>query len=260
MVKLHSVLLIVAALGMTFLLASPAVADWNEGDPNTKWVQYPDLTPNGIDVKVTAPKILADDWLCTDPRPVTDIHFWGSWKFDEFPTNAPAFRIQIWSDEPAIGQMHSRPREFLWEATEFTWAAREYYKLDPTGPGEGWYDPNTGEYLPSTDWTIWQLNIDVSKNPFYQVEGTVYWLVVQAWFPDGTQGPELGWKTCDPKSHWNDDAVWADGELFPIPGMQYDWRELRYPDKHEYAGESIDFSFVIPCPSRVRCCCWQLPA
>ncbi len=240
-----------AVLGTLMFLAAPAMADWDPDNPNpnTKWIQLPDLTPNGIDVLVTAPKILADDWKCNDPRPVTDIHLWGSWKYDEEPTSDLAYRVQIWSDQP-VDALHdySRPKQFLWEATDFTWTERLYHQLDPTGPGEGWYDPNTGLYEPSTDWNIWQLNLDVSKNPFHQVEGSVYWLVVQAWFPDGTEGPELGWKTTDPNvtPHWNDDAVWADGEL--LPGISFGWQELRYPDGHEFAGESMDLSFVITVP------------
>ena len=55
-----------------------APADWDENYPWTKWVQMPD--PFGWDVKVTPPKILADDFLCMEPVPITDIHFWGSWK------------------------------------------------------------------------------------------------------------------------------------------------------------------------------------
>lgn len=239
---------VLAALGTLMFLAAPAMADWYPDNPNpdTKWVQLPDLTPNGIDVKVTQPKILADDWMCMDPRPVTDIHVWGSWKYDVEPMSEPAFRVQIWSDRPAgaTADEYSRPKDFLWEATDFTWVPRLYHQLDRSGPGEGWYDPNTGIYEPSTDWNIWQLNIDVSKNPFRQVEGSVYWLVVQAWFPDGSNDSELGWKTSE--THWNDDAVWADGEL--LPGIAFGWNELRYPDRHEFEGESMDLSFVITVP------------
>lgn len=250
MIVLKKGVVFLAVLGTLMFLAAPAVADWDPDDPNqnTKWVQLPDLTPNGIDVKVTDPKILADDWMCLDPRPVTDIHLWGSWKNDILPETDPAFRVQIWSDQPADASEYSRPKEFLWEATDFTGTVREYWNLDPDGPGEGWYDPNIPEYLPSTDWTIWQLNLDVSKNPFHQVEGSIYWLVVQAWFPDGTENAELGWKTTDPNvtPHWNDDAVWADGDL--LPGTSFEWNELRYPEEHPYVGESMDLSFVITVP------------
>ena len=42
------------------LLASPALADWDDGEPY-KWVQHPDLSPMGIDVNCQEPFILADE-------------------------------------------------------------------------------------------------------------------------------------------------------------------------------------------------------
>ncbi|MCJ7578787.1 MAG: hypothetical protein MUO91_10085, partial [candidate division Zixibacteria bacterium] len=48
--------------------------------PNHKmhFPQLPDL--EGWDVYAVYPKTLADDWKCSATGPVTDIHFWGSWK------------------------------------------------------------------------------------------------------------------------------------------------------------------------------------
>ena len=63
------------------------MADWNPGDGHK--MHFPQLPDEaGWDVYATAglsdygyPDIcLADDWMCNESGPVTDIHFWGSWK------------------------------------------------------------------------------------------------------------------------------------------------------------------------------------
>jgi len=44
-----------------------------------KWSQPPDLV-YGVNIQSTEVEpIVADDWQCRDPRPVTDVHFWGSY-------------------------------------------------------------------------------------------------------------------------------------------------------------------------------------
>src|SRR5262245_22875878 len=83
----------------------PARADW----PNTnatKWVQYPDATQNVLDVLAARPPgatpiILADDFLCKRPGPITDIHIWASWLNDSNNCNIP-ITLSIWSDVPAV--------------------------------------------------------------------------------------------------------------------------------------------------------------
>jgi hypothetical protein len=66
----------------------------------SKWVQEPDLTPGGLDVRALWPKILADDFLCTKTGPITNIHIWASWLGDYADTNA-VFQLGLWSDAPA---------------------------------------------------------------------------------------------------------------------------------------------------------------
>jgi len=66
-------------------VSGTALADWDPADP-AKWVQLPDLSPTGIDVYATNPKVLADDFLCTQTGLITDIHIWGSWLGDYLPT------------------------------------------------------------------------------------------------------------------------------------------------------------------------------
>ena len=76
-------------LGIVVLLltVAPALADWDEGEPN-KWVQLPDCSPNGIDIRIDSTDDwmrLGDDFLCTTTGKIRDIHIWGSWYQDMQP-------------------------------------------------------------------------------------------------------------------------------------------------------------------------------
>ena len=240
--------LLLIALSM-LCLPCTVLADWDA----PKWVQLPDVTTNGLDVQATSPGILADDFLCTEPSLITDIHIWGSWLNDYLPVDGSAdagnvtFTLSIHADIPEspTGGGYSMPGDILWEKTfnpgEF--AVRPYL----TGIQEGWYDPGTGEYIPSlpnpADTICWQYNFLIDYQEAWRQQGTpanpvIYWLNVQA-FPSD-QDVSFGWKSS--LWHWNDDAVWWDGRLNSGLGG---WAELIYPDGHEYAGDSIDMAFVI---------------
>jgi len=209
---------LIAALG---LVVAPVLADWNPGEPYK--MHFPQLpNPAGWDVKATFPKVLADDWECTETGPVTDIHFWGSWKEDR-PGQILKFHLSIHDDDPGPP---SKPRNLLWER-DFVpgqWKERQY----GTGP-QGWYDPNTGQWNRPDHNLFYQYNFVNIPNPFVQKLGTIYWLDVSATV---TAPAEWGWKTSI--QHFRDDAVWGD---FPDPK----WQELKDPITHE----TLDLAFVI---------------
>ncbi len=236
-------LAVVVGVALALVLALPASADWDLGEP-FKWLQFPDLEPTGIDVNATHPSLLADDFECTQPGPITDIHIWGSWLDDILPQGVPeavVFTLSIHEDIPAEASPtgYSMPGEILWVGTfspgEF--AAREW----ATGLVEGWLDPPDSYMFPA-DTVCWQYNFFVDPlSAFYQ-EGTptdpiVYWLDVQAAPLDPSA--LFGWKTS--RDQWNDAAVWGVGEE-PYVG---DWGELRFPPSHAGAGEKMDLAFVI---------------
>ncbi|HWP40842.1 MAG TPA: hypothetical protein VNL70_07940 [Tepidisphaeraceae bacterium] len=248
--------------------SQPVLAHWDPGDPyKMHYPQLPDLTPTGMDVLASRAmpgtnlfKLLADDFLCTQTGPITDIHIWGSWLNDRLPqvpdptgvlVPDPAgvrFKLSIHADIPAgPNQPYSKPGAELWSAVfgpnDFT--VRLYHTLPQTTSGEAFYDPNTGQVL-GVDYNIWQYNFTSIKNPFVQQQGTIYWLDVQAY--PATDEAFFGWKTTNPNvtPHFNDDAVYGDtigfyGPLVDPPG----WQELIYPPNHPYAGQSIDLAFVI---------------
>lgn len=222
-------------------LALPALADWDIGDPNTKWQQLPQLV-GGYDVlsmvgtyptsALSVDQIVADDWLCNDPRPVTDIHVWGSWWMDSEPapgTWSESFVLTIYSDIPAVpGVSYSRPGSPLWSTI------KQPTNRLVTQPGdEQFYDPGGVEPI-SPETEVWQHNFLLDPVEYFdQQPGTTYWLSVQALGPPNLHA--WGWKTS--ADHWNDDAAWADA-------VQLDWQELTDPA----GGLSLDMAFVLTVP------------
>jgi hypothetical protein len=179
-------------------------------------------------------KVLADDFLCRQTGPITDVHIWGSWLRDAMNPNT-SFKLSIHSDVPrsATGEP-SHPGGLLWQEI----FGPTQYVARPWGTAnELFFEPNTNEIIGS-DTVVWQYNFFMPTASAFIQKGTpdkpvVYWLDVQAIVP----GPEVfGWKTSD--MHWNDDAVFGDSPdpLMPPPV----WRELVSPN-----GTSLDMAFVI---------------
>jgi hypothetical protein len=228
-------------------LAIPAAADWNLEDP-CKWVQLPDLAPTGMDVNTSFPYyILADDFLCTETGPITDIHIWGSWYHDYLPGGGDPygvmFRLSLHADIPAgVGGIdYSRPGELLWLGHFDGPSGMFQARIWEEGIDEGWLEPPDYYEFPG-DHVCWQYNFFIDEAEAFIQEGTpdnpvIYWLDVQASPYDGEAW--FGWKTS--LDHWNDDAVWGTGEE-PYEGP---WYELIYPDGHPMWPESIDLAFVI---------------
>jgi hypothetical protein len=270
-------LLFALAVLVFVFFGGPVWADWNPGDPY-KWVQLPDLrvpepgvNPYGIDVDVTdvappgidppgsTPRVVADDFLCTSHDLITDIHIWGSWKYNLMPDNNPnnlTFRLSIHSDIPANVQDQygntlpwSRPGDLLWERyfSPGSFIARQY----ATNP-EGWYDPVQGTYIPVADDICWQYNFLIPPQNAFLQQGTsttpiIYWLDVDAIVPQNPMGDqwEFGWKSS--YQHWNDDGTYRVDSM-PI----WMWEHLQYPYGHPLYGDSIDLAFVItPEPSAI---------
>jgi hypothetical protein len=225
-------------LWITALMVLPlaAFADWDPSMPS-KWVQLPDLSIMGIDVNASGPFILADDFLCTEPGPITDIHIWGSWLSDY--SSEVKFTLSIHADLPVGPQGYSIPGDVLWSRT---FQPGEYTaRIWEQGIDEGWMDPPDAYFFPG-DHVCWQFNFYISESEAFIQHGTpdqpiVYWLDVKV--EPLEPGALFGWKTS--LDHWNDDAVWGMG-MEPYFGP---WYELIYPPNHEMAGRSIDLAFVI---------------
>ena len=213
---------ILMALAAVCLVAAPAMGDWKSGDPYK--MHYPQLPdPVGWDIMATQPVVLADDFKCTETGPITDIHFWGSWKGNVVGHIANA-HLSIHADIPAGPTTFSRPGGLLW-----------YWDVEPSLIGtepassQGWYDPIARVWT-KPDHELWyQYNIVNITNPFIQQVGTIYWLDIQMTTVDGM----WGWKT-SVSPHFMDDAVWAQSVADPV------WQKLE-----DQQGNSLDLAFVI---------------
>ncbi len=247
--------------------STPAWADWDPTNPDdlarAKWIQLPDLTPTGMDILDTlqpvepaAWKILADDFLCVESGPITDVHLWGSWLNDLLPTNSGGqldagnvrFKLSFHSDVPVdTSNPFSHPGTELWSAI----FEPGDFNVNPnviTAP-EQFYDPNLDQII-GIDSLVYQYNFTDFAEPFVQTEGTIYWLDVQTEVLGNLPGETpatFGWKTRDPNQHFNDDAVFADTNGFAGP-LVTAWSELRYPLGHPLETQSIDLSFVLTVP------------
>jgi hypothetical protein len=208
-------------------------------DSQDKWVQPLDTTPNGLDVRATLPKTLADDFLCTATGPITRIRIWGSWLFDLVPTNA-CFCLGIWSDVPATNGFPSHPGQQLCTTcfTGTNYIGTPYVNLGypgvyTNGVYELFFDPNSNAII-GQDNVIWQYTFNIPTNiTCAQTNGTIYWLSVSADCFDPNQF-QFGWKTSP--IHFKDDAVFSDDLI--------NWPELRDPR----TGQSLDLSFTVATP------------
>src|SRR5262249_52403835 len=158
---------------------------------------------NGLDVKDSGGKILADDFLCTATGPITQIKVWGSWRSDNV-WQQPCFCLGIWSDIPKNGTNYSRPANLLWTNC-FNPGTYSNYPY-ASGVQESFFDPNVPGIIGS-DTVIWEYTFDIPDSlACWQTNGTVYWLSVWADCFD-TNNFLYGWKTCP--TNWNDDAVFG---------------------------------------------------
>ncbi|MGD0785579.1 MAG: dockerin type I domain-containing protein [Sedimentisphaerales bacterium] len=187
--------------------------------------------------------IVADDWVCMDNRPITDIHWWGSfkgWTACTPPNNAPkAFRLGIWTDVPnpnhADPNKFSHPGRLIWEniCSSYTWS----YAGDDL-------DPRGIEH----DEACFKFDMLLSQNQWFSrncdtTNGTVYWLSIAAIYDSCQPEPNhpWGWKT---RPHfYNDDAVRitdVNSRPLKIGSLWVSGEPIKYP-----AGTSWDMAFAL---------------
>ena len=222
--------------------------------PDIEWPQWPDLTRNGINIRVDTSdgklRTIADDFKCTSYKKVIDVHLWGSWKYDRKGL-IKRIHLSIHADDPTGAEGSDPQNRFSQPDQQVLWAKdfgpgqfteTLYHKLP--FPGEWWWDPVTGQLIPGGDREVWQIDIYISAADAFQQKGSpdnplIYWLDVQV----DTENGQFGWKTRQWPEHYMDDAVWDVGSELPRL-----WKELRYPLGHPYYGlekDSIDMAFVI---------------
>jgi len=164
-----------------------------------------------------------DDWKCYDERPVTDVHWWGSfigWQHRHLPPRVPDyFLMAIWRDVPqdpsAQPPTPSHPKELLWLHKCYKWVWN--YAGDDKDPRSEYVGPDgTYDYdfdllgLPQENEACFQFNQLLSEEDWFyqepmgvQEDGTVipnvYWFSIAAVYenlqPDEVIEYPWGWKS-----------------------------------------------------------------
>ena len=198
------------------------IGDSGEDRP-FKWRQIPlvneDLdmpyTPYflGWDVKsIYGGTFVADDWFCKSPRPITDIHWWGSyteWDSAYAPPIAPyAFYIGIWKDVPkGVDTDWSHPGEMVREWTVSRESVYEHVVGNDFHP----------DYMTKPD-TCFQYDFFIPEPEwfFQENDSCIYWLSIAAIYEVDPDSFLWGWKTREHFFH--DDAVYVYEPEYPTVG------------------------------------------
>jgi len=176
---------IAALIMMAFCTTAFAVGDVTE---IIKWVQPPDYQ-TGLDLQsqwdstdYEPDLIKADDWICPDGRPITDIHWWGSY-FNNDSFSPDGFYINIYTNND-MGTPPSPaddvPGADLWNLRVNMAAVNQVSTgvFDSVGEEVYYYSV----YLPEDFW-------------FSQERGQRYWLSIVADTPNIGDIPVWGWHT-----------------------------------------------------------------
>ncbi|MDY6834936.1 MAG: hypothetical protein SVY53_09090 [Chloroflexota bacterium] len=192
---------LVPTLALTGLSAVMAAEYPPPAPEPIKWQQRPDME-QGLNLISMANDqsafgfMVADDWLCLDGSPITDLHFWGSypsWQQDKpFPTEptpgVEEFRIRIFSNNPAADpSTYSHPAELLYDSIVYDFV--EEYCGTISLPQQ------TYEHKYRYDMIL--------PTRFKQERGQVYWLSISA--VSGNPQFLWGWETS--RDHWHSGAV-----------------------------------------------------
>jgi hypothetical protein len=198
--KLSSISLILLLLCSTSILA-----DWDQGQSYK--MHYPQLPdPTGWDICLLH-QFLADDFMCTQTGPITDIHFWISWQHDLI--GSPNFEIEIHPD--MMGMPAPAP---VW-----VWNGLGNIKIRHYDMGlQNWFCPLYQSPVYNDHTQFFQVNITDISEPMIQEHGQIYWLVIRA---SGVSDPfAVGWKTSlnsPPSALWGSPAMWSPDLLMWSP-------------------------------------------
>jgi hypothetical protein len=198
--------------------ATTIVGDWP--GQYTKWDQ---MTPGVSDWggasfidPDTGSALSADDFLCTQSTPITDIHFAG------WSTNGnqqiQSFRITFWSDFPRTPNDESHPYELVYDQT--------IGPADPEDPYKrGWQDNGDGTFRINLPENLWFNQNGTSTNPI------VYWIGIQGVMVEDSYSDSFYWNFVDQyvAPLWGDDASFTSEYFEYLPWYNWGWPTTDQP-------------------------------
>ena len=213
----------------------PSYIKWEQRfDPRWPWHEdiWSQARRSAVADEVVFEAIVADDWPCRSPWPVTAVEWWGSYLgyTGEPGTTAPLppdyFLLTIWTDNPVGPGGYSQPDELVW-----TYRAYNYVEV-PVGK-ETMHNEAVFMYyvnLPVEDYFFQELDPDLDER--------IYWISIVAVYPQQVVIP-YDWGWTNHEHVFMDDAVVGD-PISPVDPWQFDWYEL-----FDWMGDSADMSFVL---------------
>jgi len=224
----------------------PVVLDTNDPPVFQGWDEYSDYYYDA--------NIVADDWNCKDDRPITDVHWWGSylgWNEPVPPQLPQSFHLGIWTDVPDPNENNpdtfSHPGELIWEhdCNDYVWNFAGY----DWDPRQGEYDPCEPYYpmeacfqftqlLPQDAW-FYQEPLEDDPN------GRIYWLsIAPKW--DDEPAYKWGWKT-RPHFFQDDAVIIQDATIWPpVIGSQWSGGvPIKFPPYPDPEGITFDVAFQL---------------
>lgn len=204
-----------------------------------KYVQGP-KTLGGFDVW-NNPYVLADDFICTNTSPISDIHLWGSWLGDQALTNSITFWLGIYNDVPVgPGNPFSHPgTNLLWQQ----WFTPGQYAetIWTANASEQFLDPGPTNII-GGDSVVWYYCF-YPTNAFQQLgtptNSKTYWLAAYAKLPAGSQY-SYGWKTTTNVQHdVSVHAFWPGSVPIGNPG----WTPTAYQPPAGGPSVTLDLAF-----------------
>src|SRR6267142_4121988 len=230
--------------------ASPAQAQTSPC-PETNVLKYVQIPPTdgGYDVWDSGPWALADDFICTNTGPITDIHLWASWLNNNVDFNT-TFWLGIYDDVAAVTNgpvlIPSRPgTNLVWQ--QYFGPGQYSQSLVPGGIGQ-FYNPQPPGVMGSGGQTYYYCFYP--SNPPVQTgtltQSKTYWLAVYA-MPSQATSFLFGWKSAQLQQHdISTRTPWGGGA--PITT---DWRPNYNPNNF---GLDLAFKINTAAPPPPLCC------
>jgi len=213
----------------------------------TKWDQMSGGISNWagasfIDPDLPGYALSADDFLCTESTPVTDIHFAG--RCNTGNQYIESFRITFWTDFPRTPLAdESHPDILLYDQT--------------IGPADLVGDPYKRGWQDNLDGTF---SINLPENQWFYQQGTasapiVYWIGIQGITVQDDYEDWFFWAFVDQYAAplWGDDAAFTSDYFNVLPWSNWGWPTLDTPSSYEGpfpAGwvKSADMAFALSTP------------